>query len=263
LVNTAYFVVGTLGDCNDSDTTFVTVKPKPFAYVTPQDTTICRGSTVNLAAFSSISGSQFSWSNGLAVPFIAVTPQLTTLYHIIVTADNCKDTADARIEVIEAPEIYLGDDDFLCDGNNVSLSVPEGYTSYFWSNGSDQTSIVVSSSGIYWVVVKEQFCETTDTIVFKNCSELWVPNAFTPDGNGINDFFLPKGIEIQEFEMYIYDRWGENLFITHDINIGWDGRYKDVICKSDVYYYLIRFTGIGRPGADKRQVRYGPFTLLR
>jgi gliding motility-associated-like protein len=205
----------------------------------------------------------FIWNNGATNSSIVVTPQLTSLYHVIVSSDNCQDTADARIEVIDAPVVNLGDDDFLCDGNNVELAVPTGYTSYFWSNGSNQSSIIASEPGVYWVVVKEQFCETTDTIVFKNCSELWVPNAFTPDGNGINDFFLPKGVEIQEFEMFIYDRWGEHLFSTGDINIGWDGRYKGEICMSDVYYYLIRFTGIGRPGADKRQVRYGPFTLLR
>jgi gliding motility-associated-like protein len=123
--------------------------------------------------------------------------------------------------------------------------------------------LYVHEPGEYWVVVRNQTCPATDTVLLKECSELWIPNAFTPDDNGVNDVFLPKGVEIVKYEMLIFNRWGEHLFTSDVLEVGWDGVYNGEKAKSDVYYYMIRYTGQGRPGSDKEQVRYGPFTLVR
>ena len=75
---------------------------------------------------------------------------------------------------------------------------------------------------------------------------LYIPNSFTPQGDKINDIFLPKGIGIKDYELKIYSRWGEHFFTSNDLNIGWDGTLdrKDRIAQLGVYVYLINVTDI-------------------
>ena len=72
---------------------------------------------------------------------------------------------------------------------------------------------------------------------------IYIPNAFTPQYDGINDKFGPKGIGIEEFEMKIFDRWGERVFTSNDINISWDGTYQNrnnnMVAEIGVYVYVI------------------------
>lgn len=68
---------------------------------------------------------------------------------------------------------------------------------------------------------------------------IYGPNSFTPDGDNLNETFKFKGIGIEFFEMLIYDRWGELLFKTNDINVGWDGTYKGELVPAGVYVYRV------------------------
>ncbi len=68
---------------------------------------------------------------------------------------------------------------------------------------------------------------------------IWIPNTFTPDGSGVNDTFQPKGFGIVSYDVSIYDRWGERLYKGNDFYQGWDGTYKNDLCKTDVYVYRI------------------------
>ncbi|HIF14638.1 MAG TPA: gliding motility-associated C-terminal domain-containing protein, partial [Bacteroidetes bacterium] len=71
----------------------------------------------------------------------------------------------------------------------------------------------------------------------------FAPNAFTPDGDGVNDVFLPEGTfdGVKEFTMYVYNRWGEEIFISNDISVGWDGTFNktDIMAPNGCYVYLI------------------------
>ncbi len=73
---------------------------------------------------------------------------------------------------------------------------------------------------------------------------IWIPNTFTPDGSGVNDTFQPKGFGIVNYEISIYDRWGERLYKGNDFYQGWDGIYKNDLCKTDVYVYRILVTNV-------------------
>jgi gliding motility-associated-like protein len=70
-----------------------------------------------------------------------------------------------------------------------------------------------------------------------------IPTAFSPDGDGVNDVFFVRGygLKLDAFTLAIYDRWGEQIYLSHDMNQGWDGRYKDKLVKSDVYVYHVYF----------------------
>lgn len=84
----------------------------------------------------------------------------------------------------------------------------------------------------------------TECLVISNDYTLYIPSAFSPNGDGINDVFQPKGGAISQFSMYIFDRWGTLIYQTTDINKGWDGTVNggSTICPIDTYVYEINVT---------------------
>jgi len=89
--------------------------------------------------------------------------------------------------------------------------------------------------------------------------QIFTPTAFTPDKDGINDIFVPKGKFFTEFEMTVFNRWGEIVFHSSDINNGWDGFYKGDVAKQDSYAYLIK----AKDNRGREKVYKGTVTLLR
>ncbi|MCO6495800.1 MAG: gliding motility-associated C-terminal domain-containing protein [Bacteroidetes bacterium] len=88
---------------------------------------------------------------------------------------------------------------------------------------------------------------------------MYIPNAFSPDGNGLNDGFGPTAATIKSFKMTVFNRWGEKLFVTDDYMQTWDGTYLGAPCKQDVYVFFIEYTDY----ADRYYSTKGTFTLLR
>jgi gliding motility-associated-like protein len=119
-------------------------------------------------------------------------------------------------------------------GNNTSTSFD---TEHVYSGPAEYTITLVATS--------DKGCKDTTQRVIQVTPEfaIYIPNTFTPDGNGKNDIFLPKGIGIDEdhFKMYIYDRWGEVIFTTNNFEQGWDGTVKgnNITAEQGVYIYKI------------------------
>ena len=110
----------------------------------------------------------------------------------------------------------------------------------------------------------------TRNVTIEPTHELIIPNAFTPSttgpGNGSydlaatnNDIFFPYAQYIEQFEMYIFNRWGEQLFESRDIKIGWDGYFNGSLCQEDVYTYRIKIKFID----EKSIERFGNIMLFR
>jgi gliding motility-associated-like protein len=88
---------------------------------------------------------------------------------------------------------------------------------------------------------------------------VYIPNAFTPDGDGRNDAFYAKGTGIKTYSLVVFDRWGEKLFSTTDAKVTWDGSYKGRECKNDTYVWKLRVSGIN----GKVKEMAGQVLLLR
>jgi gliding motility-associated-like protein len=88
---------------------------------------------------------------------------------------------------------------------------------------------------------------------------LYVPNAFTPDGDGTNDFFMAKGKNIEEFQMLIFDRWGNIVFKTNSLTSGWDGIVNGEQAKEDVYVYKIQY----KTNSNQVLTQEGHLSLLK
>jgi len=118
------------------------------------------------------------------------------------------------------------------DANNNTSNIPSPIHTY-------------SDSGVYCVrlIVNNGFCTDTLTQCLVIDPELafYIPNTFTPNGDGKNDIFMPKGVYVEEFEMMIFDRWGNMIFKSNDLYKGWDGKVQGHtdISQNDTYVYVI------------------------
>ncbi len=259
-------VTDTLG-CKDTATVNVEVHDLPIPWIT-SDTTICRGDSMMIAAAG---GDHYQWNTGHTVPNIYVSPNSGTRYEVTVTDVNgCSSYDDMWLDVIQLPvtEIYAPEDT-ICRGNSIMLSV-SGASDYLWSTGASSSSITVSPQEhtTYWATGTNSmngiYCHATDTFRLGviRCNRFYVPNAFSPDGDGINDRFGPVGefAGVEFFEFYVYDRYGRALFLSKDPEQSWDGTMPNGQPAPDgVYTYKMRI----KEAYSDEYLLVGTVTLIR
>jgi len=279
-VTTKYKVSMSVPICGtQTDSITVYVNPKPvMAFTTNPPDSGCAPLCVqfnNLSTITSGNITHWKWEFGngdisnASAPLACYNGAGTFNVGLVATSDSgCSDsltkvnlinvfgrpqgnfTASPQPTTIMAPTIQFT--------NNVSDGY--GMPSWHWNFGergdtvSDSVSVLQNPSHTYGdtgtfcvqlIALNNHGC--TDTVV--NCVEIqslfviYIPSAFTPNGDGKNDRFLPEG-NFKTFEMYIYDRWGMQVFHTTDMNIGWNGQVNGAgtISQEDTYIYLIKVT---------------------
>jgi gliding motility-associated-like protein len=162
------------------------------------------------------------------------------------------------------PEIpvSLGNDTIVCEGSPVKLRSGVPSAGYQWQDGSTDSTYTVFVPGSYWVIVTKDGCNAADSILIAECIfPLWFPNAFTPNGDGVNDTFYPVGWGVISYEILIYDRWGRKVFESNRIEPGWDGRIGGDLCSDGVYVFIATYSMPDSSG-EIYHVK-GSITLLR
>lgn len=181
---------------------------------------------------------------------------------------DCIDTTVRNVKVYKKPDFYLVKDTLVKYGDTVRLSISDNYAYYLWSNGSfsHYTEIKnLTNDTIIGVTVRNnKGCETYKEIFIKVSdppeSRIYVPNAFTPNGDGLNDEFKPVLENIAHFKMWIYDRWGKLVFETSDPDNGWKAKNYN----AGVYVYKIIYEGYDHPAHIKNpQQLNGTFMLIK
>ena len=142
---------------------------------------------------------------------IEVRPASTTTYSVIASADGCLDTAQIEIEVVPYQTLFLGVDDYLCEGDELLINLDSLEGEFLWSTDDVTSTLLITEPGLYWVFVDDRGCVVSDTIEFRECSEISVPNIFTPNGDQINDYFCPETKGIDTLVLLIFDRWGNKF----------------------------------------------------
>jgi len=141
------------------------------------------------------------------------------------------------------PEIPLdlGPDTNLCLGS-ILFNPSIAGASYLWQDSTTGLTYLAEQPGEYWVIVTDYGCQATDSVSIGECPELLLfPNAFTPNGDGLNDTFHPVGEAVSEYSMRIFNRWGEMIFETGMMAPGWDGTCKGKECPAGNYGYIVLY----------------------
>lgn len=231
------------------------------------DTVLCEGQTLVLDAGNP--GAQYTWSNGATTRTITVTS--SAIYMVTVDNGYCMRSAAVDVRFDPSPARMAVRQAFTCldeEPRHVALNAGNPGSRYVWSTGSNQQVILAGAYGWYFVDITNSFeCSIRDSVVVNEyCpSAIYVPNTFTPNGDGLNDVFIPVGKNIATMELLIFDRWGAVLFQSNDPTMGWDGTQQGQPVKNDVYLWKLRYRfaedEYGRLGMEQEQM--GHIQVLR
>jgi gliding motility-associated-like protein len=150
----------------------------------------------------------------------------------------------------------------FCEEDFVIIQIITDGDSFLWNTGSSENPITVTKSGVYSATAILGDCKKTAEYTVEECPcELWLPNIFTPNNDGINDVFAPVvRSNLASFSMYIYDRWGQVIYWT-DVYSSWDGTHNGRFAVAGVYYCVIKYTCANDP--TKVHNKQGSVTLVR
>ncbi len=235
-----YSVIVHNGGCTNSDTINVAFITMPTVNLGP-DQILCQGESALLNAGNA--GLLFSWSNSSTTQTIKAA--VTGTYVVCVNHLGCKAYDTVNILIDSPPPIPLRKDTAICPGDQMQLSAGKGFKYYSWLPGRETSyQIIIYNPGTYIVnVIDTNNCPTEASVLVREfCpSQMFIPNAFTPNSNGINDMFLAYCDGAIDFHMYIFNRWGELVFESTDIGLGWDGTYMGTDAQAGVYIYKIDY----------------------
>ncbi|MCX6270127.1 MAG: DNRLRE domain-containing protein [Bacteroidetes bacterium] len=232
--------------------------------IEPSQLLLCENNPLSISIPGSYSN--YIWSNGQSAP--GITIDSPGMYSVTATASNGCVISDSVLITSPAPLfLSIGYDSMLCIGETLQVKplITGQYDSLVWNDGWDNINRNIINTGEYTLKLFYSCGEVSDTINvdFGDCeSEIWFPNCFTPNGDVANPYFLPKYKNITDYEMVVYNRWGQLIFTTHDLDNGWDGTYKGSECAVGVYFYMATFT-LNRDLHPVRQMDKGSVTLLR
>ncbi|MFM7022054.1 MAG: gliding motility-associated C-terminal domain-containing protein [Flavobacteriales bacterium] len=244
----AYSVIVTdANKCKSYDTATASFIPVPTLEIGP-DINLCEGESADITATVNPSSSVLSWTGNSSN---SLTYTVSTGGMVYATANNggiCSAKDSLEVIVHAAPKITGMDDTTVCFISIRELTLDAGPTAtqYNWSTGQTGQSIIVTKDGTYSVdLVSDYGCKSTDELtITEDCpSSIFTPTAFTPNNDGNNDVFYVQGENIYDFELFIFDRWGEVIFHSKNMTEGWNGKkYNDLRdAQVDVYVWKIKY----------------------
>ena len=276
---TTTYVVTVTDSCGSTskDSVVVTVIPYvPMSLVISNDTMVCPGEPVPLKVIASggvpkMKGGNpyylYNWGMDSTNSSTVVYPTSGSYVWVIVT-DSCGNsvrdsvavgiitpTANFNLEYISDFEIQFTDSSFTdivkwdWDFDDGSRSTEKNPKHLFEDMKIHDIKLVVTSN----LGCSDSIVKTIIPPMF-----IYLPNAFTPNGDGLNDFFFGKGIGITEYELLIFDRWGELIFTSTDPDYQWNGKWQNNPCEQGVYVYKIKAKGY-----KNKFEKVGTVTLIR
>jgi len=178
----------------------------------------------------------------------------------------CQKSQSISINVIPSPTIAFSGQDTLWVDPGFVLDAGNGEEYYYWNTGANTQTIVIDSMGNYSVeVTSYDNCKSTDAVqILWSGTPFYLPNAFTPNGDGLNDTFgpIPRYDYVKKYHLSIFNRWGQRIYETTDINKGWDGTYKGSPSQVGAYVYRIVYEEFGQQPVESKVVE-GTVMLVR
>lgn len=188
-----------------------------------------------------------------------------TYYIKLKTTSGCDSVVYYKVRLLKSPSrLVASEDTCLNNSPSIELRATAGFDSYLWNNSSrsSEPTYTVHTSGNYTVMVQNTCGIKTDTVsVYENCNfPIYVPSAFTPNNDGLNDIFrIPRQNKNRFRHLTIYNRWGQLIFSTTDPNNGWNGSHGEIPQPTGIYIYIVRMKGLSGKPIDQK----GTVTLIR
>jgi len=244
--------------CSGSDTIVL------FPFIPPSlnlqnEVRICEGDSITFNA--SPGYSFYNWQDGSNDSVFRAFDE--GLYWVNILTECGIYSDSVLLSFYENAYLNLGNDTIICKDETIKLNAGTGFSEYLWQDGSDKNDFYVTETGIYWVKIFDGNCYASDTIFIDECSSLWVPNVFTPNGDNYNDYFYAVGNKITKFRMEIFNRWGRKLKTLNNINDKWDGKYKGNKCPQGVYFWIADFEIYDKSEKIINKIMNGSVTLQR
>ena len=244
---------------------------EPFELSLTDDLILCAGDSAMLQALvTGGSGYHFiAWEDpGYTDPVLFVSPLEDTEYQVNVI-DRCGEVRTDRV-MVDVEHVFTsivvtnrGQDDWYLQ----AATTPYAEV-WLWDMGDGtryrgeevvHSYLDLEEHWVYLDIVTPNGCIGEDSVLLRPPAHIYFPNAFTPDGDGINDVFGPVGHYIEDFEMTIFDRWGNEVFTTRDMSIPWDGRVRGSDrMVNGVYVFKYKAVGHLFPAVEG----YGHVTLI-
>lgn len=231
------------GGCSSSDTIDIVLFPA-LSFDLGPDTNICVGDSLVLDAY--VLGASYLWSTGETSSSIIIDS--TGTYDVqMVSGFGCDASDEIAVTVLYPFDFELGVDHVACIDDVVTLATGIGGKNHLWSTGATGDSVMISETGTYWVVVSDECMSVSDTVNLEfsgNSNRYFLPNAFSPNGDGLNDVLAPvfSYAPPENYMMQVFNRWGALIFETHDPSASWDGDMNGVAAPGGNYTVVISFT---------------------
>lgn len=279
--STTYNITAVSGNCEQSGV--LTVVVNPLNVDAGADLLGCETLEATLGT-AATEGSTYEWlpathlsDDAIAQPTISIdtTVALSQNYTVVVTnADGCTATDVVNVSIVTPPVLSIAQPDTLIQGNSLTLTVvgAAANDTYQWTPiislatpTAATTLASPSQTTTYTVVVTTaDGCESSTTVTVNVIEppKLTIPNAFTPNGDDVNDVFRMVGKDITEVQTFVvFNRWGQEVYANQgNQSDGWDGTFKGQAQPAGVYAYYIEYK---QKGSEEVQIKKGNVTLLR
>jgi gliding motility-associated-like protein len=243
------------------DTVYYPVTPVPLNYSLGTDREVCSQTAFTLnATMPAVTG--YLWNTGETSATIT-NNQPGDYWCKITLNDGCEYVDTISIQSKFAPYFTIGKDSSLCNSTTLYLKpTPQTDWQLLWQDGSIQSTYKATRSGIYAVTATNNCGSLVKSILVdqRSCN-VFIPNAFTPNGDQKNDIFIvPRATNLRQFNLKIFNRYGELVFFTNDPGHGWDGNHKGKPALAGVYTYMVSFKN---PPIQNVETQNGSFILIR
>ncbi|MBB3058265.1 gliding motility-associated C-terminal domain-containing protein [Mucilaginibacter gotjawali] len=242
-VTLAYSTPNTDGStCSQSSAVqAITFNPPPTVSIEKiVNTTICDGQTINLKA--NYNGGTVQWSTGETTDQVSIT-QAGTYTATVTSTAGCQAAASTDIAFLPNP-VFSVNDTTICTYKKqvVTLTAPAGFAQYDWNGQTGgQTYQVSQPQTVSLTVTDANGCQATQQIkVADRCPDIYIPNTFTPNGDGINDTWVIEGLDSDPTStVKVFTRNGVQVFSSIGYGTPWNGEYKGKKLPAGAYYYIV------------------------
>ncbi|MDO8998813.1 MAG: gliding motility-associated C-terminal domain-containing protein [Bacteroidota bacterium] len=269
IVTTTYSVVGQdANGCSNTGTVLINVFTQPTLNITGTPT-VCVGNAITLSANGGIN---YNWNTGETTNTITIEPQVNSVYTVSSGISPCNSSTIFAVTVYtpQSQTPFANPSTIIYGSSSVIYANSIAGNIFNWSyspdiscNSCETNTVSPNTTTIYTITATDNNgCIVTNTVLVQVdilCGDNFVPSAFSPNGDGFNDFWCVYGNCITTMNLQLYNRWGEKVFESDNKNNCWDGTYNGVMQNDAVFIYQLTAILIN----GEKVVKKGNVTLKR